>query len=563
MLTVLLKPKLRFINALLDRQSPEKMLKSIVGIGVVLFFLVFGYWFFEYIFSYLNRLNEVGTMLKGKVLALAFFAVFVLLLISNLLTGISTIFKNKETAFLMTLPIGYRDIFISRTIDSFIFSTWAFAILGVPMMIAYGNSTGYPLWIYIPIIILVFTPFALIPASISSFILILYFRFIRNIEPKKFAFAIIAVIAAALFTYLKTSAPENLSLYTYQDWRILNNYLSGMALSSAPWLPSSWGSACLQEIAVKNFKGAAVFMLTLISTALFFCQVNIIASGLLLARGLQNSFGSGNSASKKPVLSRILLKPLQWRLIPIPRATAAMLYKDIATFFRDSAQWGQLSILAGLALIYLFNLRYFPANLSDPFWKSVIAFANFAFMGFILATLSVRFVFPTISLEGKAFWLVKSSPVKIASVFWEKFLIAFIFFAGLSEILAIISSTMLGLPPLMLIINQIGVLLVSLSLTGLSIGLGAYFPDFDEPNPSRISSGAGGMIAAIISLVYVCVIVVLLAYPTHLYTKYLTEGNQINTNAALFSFASIIIISLITFILPVLTGLRNLKRYEF
>ena len=261
-------------------------------------------------------------------------------------------------------------------------------------------------------------------------------------------------------------------------------------------------------------------------------------------------------------LSRFLMAPLRLRLLPLPGNIRNLIYKDFVIFFRDGSQWGQFSILVGLMLVYLLNLRFFPADLTDPFWKSVVAFANFAFTGFVLATLAVRFVFPTISMEGKSFWALRSAPLRSSTVFWEKFTVAFISFAFLSELLAYISSEMLGLPPLMSMLNYVGTLVISVSLTGMAIGMGAIYPNFEELNPSKIASGAGGMLTAILSLIYVCVIVILAAYPTHLYTKYLTSGESVSQGALIFSFAAMMIISLIAFSIPVATGLRNLRRLE-
>jgi ABC-2 type transport system permease protein len=550
------------IRSLLAERSPEKLLRFFVGFGVAVFFISFGFWFFDYVFSYLRELGDVGVLLIGRVMSLAFFAVFVLLFMSNLLTGISTIFKSRETAHLTTVPIKPEEIFAIKSLDSYLYSTWAFAVLGLPMIVAYGKAAGFELWYYLPVIVLIFIPFTMIPSALSTLILLIYFRFVKQADPRRFTLIIATVMALAFYLYLKLNSPRNLSLYTYQDWRILNDYLSGMALSSSMLFPSRWVAACLQEIGGGDMRGAAIYVFPLISSALFFYQAAIVGSRYIFERALQNSSGMVLAGNRNPILSRCLLAPLKWKYLPLTAKTRSLVYKDMALFFRDSSQWGQFSILVGLMIVYLFNLRFFPSNLSDPFWKSVVAFANFAFTGFALATLAVRFVYPTISMEGKAIWALKSAPIKTASLFWEKYAVAFAVFVVISELLALISSQMLRLTPSMAVINYAGTLIISITLTGLTIGLGAIFPNFSEKNPSKIASGAGGMLAAILSLVYICVVVVLAAYPVHLYTKFLTSGEPFNFNAFLFSFAAVIFISLIAFIIPVTTGLRCLNRLE-
>ena len=197
----LIRTKTLSSRAYLAEKNPERILKFAIGIAVAAFFITFGYWFFGYIFDYLKQLGDVGTLLIGKVLSLTFFAVMVLLFISNLLTSISTIYRNRETAHLFALPLAGGEIFTSKAIDSFIFSTWAFAVLGLPMIFAYGQAAGYSLYYYIPIVLLMFFPFVLIPAAASNIILLIYFRFARSLNPKKFALLVVAGLLAILFTY--------------------------------------------------------------------------------------------------------------------------------------------------------------------------------------------------------------------------------------------------------------------------------------------------------------------------------------------------------------------------
>jgi ABC-2 type transport system permease protein len=561
-LSLLFGLRTKSVRALFSERRPEKLLSFFVGVAIAIFFVTFGYWFFDYVFAYLKQLGDVGTLLIGRVLSLAFFAVLILLFISNLLTGISTIFRNEESTTLISLPLNYGDIFTAKATDSFSYSTWAFAVLGLPMIAAYGHMVGFQFRQYLLVILLVFIPFTMIPSAVSSVILLLYFRFARQVEPKKFALLLAALIAALFYLYLRLNAPRNLSLYTYQDWRILNDYLSGMAMSSSLIFPSRWVSGCLQDIGAGNLKGALIFAFSLVATALFFWQIAITLSKWIFISAWQNGNDTVSSGIRTHRFSRHVLSPLKWKYFPVSLGLKNMIYKDAAIFFRDGAQWGQFSILVALMLVYLFNLRFFPANLSDPFWKSVIAFANFAFTGFVLATLSVRFVFPTISLEGKAFWALRSAPVKPSTVFWEKFAVAFVAFIILAEILAFISSKMLGLTPMMSLMNYAGTFILSIALTGLAVGMGAIYPNFEQQNPSRIASGAGGMLAAILSLIYVCVIVVLAAYPTHLYTKFLATQAAFDNTALLVSISGILMVSIIVFTIPVVVGLRSLKRIE-
>ena len=54
--------------------------------------------------------------------------------------------------------------------------------------------------------------------------------------------------------------------------------------------------------------------------------------------------------------------------------------------------------------------------------------------------------------------------------------------------------------------------LMSFTLNGLAIGLGALYPNFKEENPSKIVSGFGGTFCLVLSFVYIFASVTLLAF---------------------------------------------------
>ena len=57
---------------------------------------------------------------------------------------------------------------------------------------------------------------------------------------------------------------------------------------------------------------------------------------------------------------------------------------------------------------------------------------------------------------------------------------------------------------------------MSAALCGLSVGLGALFPNFKEDNPSKIVSGFGGTLCLVASFVYIVLFITLLAFPASL-----------------------------------------------
>ena len=128
------------------------------------------------------------------------------------------------------------------------------------------------------------------------------------------------------------------------------------------------------------------------------------------------------------------------RLFPfLPRPARAFAVKEIKTFFRDKSQWSQIFLVVGLIAIYLYNFSVFPLEkgmLKMEYLQNLLSFLNMALAAFVLTAVSARFVFPAVSIEGDAFWIVKSSPVTLRGFLWIKFLVYFLPLLFLSELLA-------------------------------------------------------------------------------------------------------------------------------
>jgi len=99
-------------------------------------------------------------------------------------------------------------------------------------------------------------------------------------------------------------------------------------------------------------------------------------------------------------------------------------------------------MLGSLLVIYFFNIHALP--LEDlPFVKNIISFLNIGMVGFVTSAVALRFVFPSVSLEGRGFWIIKSSPIRIRSLLWEKFWICIVPFILLSGVIVVVSNLIL------------------------------------------------------------------------------------------------------------------------
>jgi ABC-2 type transport system permease protein len=192
---------------------------------------------------------------------------------------------------------------------------------------------------------------------------------------------------------------------------------------------------------------------------------------------------------------------------------------DVISFCRDPGQWGQFALFFGLLGIYILNLGNLPYDLGSLFWRYLLFILNLSAMGFTLAGLSSRFFFPLMSLDLKRFWFLGLTPLSIQRILGEKYFLCVGFTVGITGPLALLSGLMLGVSPLLLASSIVSVLFMGIAISGLSVGLGAVYPNPRASSPAEVISGFGGTVVLVLNMVYICVTLALLGIPLYCHLK--------------------------------------------
>ena len=148
------------------------------------------------------------------------------------------------------------------------------------------------------------------------------------------------------------------------------------------------------------------------------------------------------------------------------------------------------------------------------------------------------------------------APFSMKRVFVEKFWFAFFVLFTMTEVVALISNFFLGQRLEVSLLASGFLLLTSLALISLSLGLGAVYAQFNETNPMKISSGYGGIITVVLSLIYVAFSVTSLVLVINLYQN---QGSGL-VIGIIISFV-LILTGLYTW-LPLKWGIRAISSYE-
>jgi len=186
------------------------------------------------------------------------------------------------------------------------------------------------------------------------------------------------------------------------------------------------------------------------------------------------------------------------------------------------------------------------------------------FAGFVIASIAARFVFSSISIEGKSFWVVRMAPITPGEFLKEKFWINFWPLLLLSEGLVLLSAIFVKIDIFTGIISAVMGIFFSLCLTAMGIGMGAIFPKFDAANTAEIATSYGGILYMIFAIGYIDISEFLLAYPMHMYYTrgmFFFAGTE-SLFWACLAVLAFLLVQAAAFLLPMLRGKRALERLE-
>ena len=508
----------RSLSARFKKSRRESPLLIFILAAFVICYLVFGFVLFRAGLGYLYRFPLVGALLAERILYLIFGFFFIMLVVSNLIIGYSTLFRNREAEWFLSLPIRHRDVYRWKFLEAIGISSWALVFLSAPMLAAYGIVHDVP-WIFYVQVVLGYVPFVIIPAVVGSWLILLIVRTLSMRWAKPVLFALAGLMLAYIFLGKKPVTETEVA--GAGELLMFPKLMQGSRALTNPFLPSSWLAMAVRNWSIEGMGANGLFFFLLLTSYALF--------GLLLAftvagRGYYGSWSAalGSQAERQQRVSlakrqrerrTTFLGWLQAKLRPLSPRMVALVFKDIRVFWRDPVQWTQFTIFFGLLCLYVANLRNVTLEFKQPYWETLISYLNLAASALTLSTLTTRFVYPMFSLEGRRVWILGLSPVGLRGVVLQKFWASFITSASVTVALMTISSTLLHLGWTRTVFFSATILMMSAALSGLAAGLGALFPDFKEDNPSKIVSSFGGTLCLVISFVFNTAIVALLAVP--------------------------------------------------
>jgi len=541
-------------NRVRQREKGD-LLRGIVfgSIGVVVSAALFygAYW----VTTQLSAYEEFGDYLLRLVLSWLFLTFLAFLAFSGVVTSLSTFFLSDDLRLLMASPVAPRRFFharFARTVGS---ASWMVVIFMAPVLIGIGVGRCAPLAFYATTIATV-VPFSIIPVALGSACTL----FVVNVFPAKRARDLLMlmglVFAAAVVLLLRFIQPER--LLRVESLPDITDFFATLQSPITPMLPSFWAGESLFAAVQGGFDWLHQSALWTTAGAL-----TVLVGA---AHGRWHFAGySRSQEAPKTRFAHFRTLDLVASALPLTPVRRQLLVKDVKIFLRDVSQWVQLLPLLALVLLYLYNFRVLDLDripYMSGFIKNVYAFINLGMAGFVMATVAVRFVFPAVSAEGSAFWIIRTSPISMHDFLWSKFWTALLPVVLFTEALTIAANQLLGVDPFLKLVAAATILFLSFALVGLACGLGARYPRFNA-DATQAAGSYGGVMFMIAAVALIIAAIVLVGWPSSLYLmaqtgrfRYRLTPERYAMIAASFSAAAAICIA--TWSLAMKSGVRAL-----
>src|SRR5262249_5241762 len=187
---------------------------------------------------YLFQLENLPLLggLVGLVFDLLFLSLTVALVFSSGIIVYGSLFSSPESTFLLSTPAAADQIFAFKYQSAIAFSSWAFLLLGSPVLIAYGIVSDAPWYFYI-LLPFFFLGFVLLPGSLGAMLGLLVANWTPRRPRQLLAAAVIASVSAIIYWgYNLAQTAVGISLT--RDW--LQRLLDQLAFTQRPLVPSHW-----------------------------------------------------------------------------------------------------------------------------------------------------------------------------------------------------------------------------------------------------------------------------------------------------------------------------------
>lgn len=499
----------------------------------------------------------IGMFLLHRFIAMVLFVLFLSINLGNVVVSFSTMYRSAEVQFLLTTPLPHSTLFAMKFLDNFFYSSGTFFLAGFSLLLGYGAYFHLP-WHFYPFMMFgVVVPFMLIAATGAVLMLLGMMAAAARFRFRTIIILVVIFYALQLYLYFAVTNPVHLANEVMKYYPNVNGYFGYLDAPAVRLLPNFWVSQILFFYSTGNIGAVLQYTALLIGVCLVMGMLMFLAGRKFYYSTWITSLSLRTAAPAKIDRGGIFRLSSPSRM---PAQAEVLIKREFWQFFRDPAQWIHFAVMIGLVLVFVMSIGALEFRLTDPMLKTTVYLSLLAFNMFLIASMTLRFLFPQMSLEGKMYWTIRSAPVSPAKVYWLKGVLPIVPLLLIGGGLTVFSSVPFRGIPFLGTANAVAICCSTLTLMSLNLGMGSYYVDFVEKNPIRISSSHGATITFLISVAYMIFVGISFFFPVYLTLRAVANETFVRPQWMYYAFTANAVVTLLLSLVAHRIGIRSLKR---
>ena len=154
----------------------------------------------------------------------------------------------------------------------------------------------------------------------------------------------------------------------------------------------------------------------------------------------------------------------------------------------------------GANVILSHNVARYETDISAKI--ATLQALQFIIAVYFMSSFTLRFVFPSFSVEKKTAWILASAPLSFRRIFFGKYLFYTVFFVILGVIMSTINSNMLHLSFTYAFYSILLFIITTIFIVTSGLSIGAIFPSTETDDPEVISTSMSGLSFTALALIY-------------------------------------------------------------
>ncbi len=538
-------------------------------LAVALVFMWLSFRGSEWLFSKFLQVETLAELLIERTLSLLLVFFSALLTFSSVLTAFSSFFISDDLALLMVAPVEPGKLYLSRLAHTWSQSAWMMVAFALPFLAGVGPVLQVSWWWYL-LMVALFVPLTIFCTVLGSFVTMAFSRVLPARRMREVFLLLSIVGGALLYVAIRFSEPEK--LLNPEGFETVVALIKELKSPSVPVHPPAWLLAALIESRAGNF-----------GTALGYASLLCVSSAILVVLGRafailtwrkSYSLSQEGQVRKNEILENheqnreVQICPervLASSKDPAQSIVRAIMVRDLKIFFRSPGQWSQLLMVCALFVVYVFNFKYFRTlQTTGLLTKNGILIVNLVLGTLVATTLAARFLYPTISLEGRAFWQLQAAPITMKSLMNAKIHFGFWPLALGGVGINVAGNLMIHMLWPTVLLSGVLTLMCVYALSGMAVGMGALDARFDDPNPAKIATSFGAVLFMLLGW-FVVALISFLSWPLmRVLTNWILSENELLSlelsRWRIVAFLLGVAVTVVSHHLPLWLGARSLQK---